>query len=251
MRTRSEATIIIAASLVQHAVIVLIANSLQRQQQQVLVNILAGFVTIYWLVGFHGNFFLMALILWLMAMASSSLGVLLGCSTSNTDQAAQVSERSKRKNKAAQARLASKSTSWAAFVVKLTISHNFNRFAHALFSWHCGHLGAAVSTHRRSPDPLHRDLPLDRRDSELDPLDPIPLPAKIRGQLDVHRRVPTRQVHVRVFRRRQRLHQCGARKLPAHSRLNRRPTRKKRNVRRDFDCALCAVPSWRVNVAEE
>jgi len=53
-----------------------------------------------------------------------------------------VSERSERKNKAAQVRLASKSTSRVAFVVKLTISHNFTRFAHRILSWHCGHLGA-------------------------------------------------------------------------------------------------------------
>lgn len=54
------------------------------------MNIMAGFLTIYWLVGFHGNFGLMFLTLWLMAMASSSLGILLGCATTNTEQATQL-----------------------------------------------------------------------------------------------------------------------------------------------------------------
>jgi len=47
-----------------------------------------------------------------------------------------VSERSEQKNKAAQARLASKSTSPAAFIVKLTISHNFTRFARRILLWY-------------------------------------------------------------------------------------------------------------------
>jgi len=47
-----------------------------------------------------------------------------------------VSERSERQNKAAQARLRSKSTSQAPFVVELTVSLNFTRFSRRNLSWH-------------------------------------------------------------------------------------------------------------------
>jgi len=56
--------------------------------------------------------------------------------SSDDDSDEEVSERSERKYKAAQARLVPKSSSRAAFVVKLTISHNLTRFACRILSWH-------------------------------------------------------------------------------------------------------------------
>ena len=44
----------------------------------------------YWLIGYQGDFALMVATLWLMSAASSSLGVLLGCSVDNVDMAVQL-----------------------------------------------------------------------------------------------------------------------------------------------------------------
>ena len=51
-------------------------------------------------------------------------------------QARQVRERSERPNKDARARLRPKPVPQASFVVKLTISRSFTRFARILLSWH-------------------------------------------------------------------------------------------------------------------
>ena len=55
-----------------------------------LVTVLIGMCCNYWLIGYQGDFALMVATLWLMSAASSSLGVLLGCSVDNVDMAVQL-----------------------------------------------------------------------------------------------------------------------------------------------------------------
>merc|ERR1712187_824704 len=48
------------------------------------------FAVSYWIMGLHGNFFIMTILSWLLGLASSSLSLLVGCGVGSVQKAVQL-----------------------------------------------------------------------------------------------------------------------------------------------------------------